>query len=443
MRRAFVRGAFTGISLLFALLLEETDARAQQCSSPYLSTCINSDTYWPHAGPQRFAAVGSAETVADRQIAFGLVTTYLSRPIIINGPSPGGAGTDQFAVDNQVNANFLFAYGITDRLQLDIGVPITLVQTGAGTSPLTAGRAIRDTSVRDMRFGFAYALVPRRRIDPWKAADEGGPGKGFALVSRLTMSAPVGDNADFAGERSLVFGPSLAADYRVWRMFFGADLGARLRPVTEFAGARVGSQITSALGAGFDILPRDALSVLLEGRAYVNLPEQHTTQQSAFGISSRPNGDVIVPAEWMLGLRSAPLLGGDISFFGGGGGPIPISASPITVPRFRFVLGITYAPIQRDTDDDGVPDRIDRCPTQAGERGGERPGCPLEATPPAVPAAPPPPRPNAKPMERHPIDTELPPNLGPAPSSTTPAAQEPPTSSSPREGAERKVETRP
>ena len=50
----------------------------------------------------------------------------------------------------------------------------------------------------------------------------------------------------------------------------------------------------------------------------------------------------------------------------------------ITVPRFRFVLGITYAPMQRDSDGDGVPDRIDRCPSQPGERGGQRPGCPKD-----------------------------------------------------------------
>jgi hypothetical protein len=179
----------------------------------------------------------------------------------------------------------------------------------------------------------------------------------------------------------MVFAPSLAADYRLWRMFFGADLGARIRPVTEFAGARIGSQITTALGAGFDILPRDLLSLLLEGRAYANLPEQHTSQQSAFGIRSVPNGETIIPAEWLLGLRSAPAFAGDISFYGGGGGPIPLSSEPTTVPRFRFILGVTYAPMQRDSDGDGVPDRTDRCPTQAGVRGGERPGCPPEPPP--------------------------------------------------------------
>jgi hypothetical protein len=330
MRRVLAR-ALAG-SLLLASARE---ARAQQCSNPLISTCINSDTYWPHAGPQRFAAVGSGDTVKTRQIAFGLMTTYLSRPIIVGTPSPGDPGTKHFAIDNQVNTNFLFAYGVTDRLQFDIGVPITLVQNGAGVSPLTGGQRVSDTAVRDMRFGYAWALEPREKPE------------GLALVHRFTLSAPVGDNNAFAGEPGAVFVPSLAVDYRVWKLFFGGDFGARIRKVTELAGARIGTQITTALGAGFDVLPRDLLSVTLEGRSFINLAEQHESGQSPFGIHSTPNGKWIAPTEWTAGVRSAPVLDGNLSFFLGGGGPIPITNGAVTVPRFRFMLGITYAPVHR------------------------------------------------------------------------------------------------
>jgi hypothetical protein len=146
----------------------------------------------------------------------------------------------------------------------------------------------------------------------------------------------------------VVFYPSVAADYRIRRFFFGADIGVRARPITEFAGARVGTQWTNALGAGLDVLEHDLLALLAEGRAYINFAEQHDTEQSAFGIVSQPNGKSIIPAEWMVGLRSAPLLHGDFSFYGGGGGPIPLPDTPaITTPRFRFVLGLTYAPMGR------------------------------------------------------------------------------------------------
>jgi hypothetical protein len=356
------------------------EAQAKECTNPLVNTCINSDTFWPNPGPTRFATVAGTETVGEGQVGFGIVATYVSRPVVLRVASPGPGGSDQFVVDNQVTGNFLFAYGVTNRLQLDFALPVTFIQTGAGTSPLTGGDDLRDTAVRDLRFGFALAIVPRPRISPDAQAHMGATG---ALAARLTVAAPTGDSSDFAGERSAVFAPSLAGDYRMGVVFAGLEVGGRLRPITEFAGARVGSQLTAALGAGVDVISRERLSIMAEARSYVNFAEQHDTAQSAFGISSRENGKSITPAEWLVAVRTAPLLAGDISFIAGGGGPIPIGDPAITVPRFRFVLGAVYAPAARDTDGDGIIDKNDFCPTRAGKRSGERPGCPADDVPPA------------------------------------------------------------
>lgn len=351
-------------------------AEARECTNPLVSTCINSDTYWPNPGPTRFATVSGTETVARGQLGFGLVTTYQSRPLILRVASPGPGGSERYVVDDQVTGNFLFAYGVTDKLELDFALPTTFVQTGAGTSPLTGGSSLRDTAVRDLRFGLAYALVPRVRERFDASAPPGGPGRAWSLTARFTTSAPSGNSSDFAGERTAVFVPSLAADYRFQRAFFGAELSARLRPVTEFAGGRIGTQIGLGLGAGYDLLREERLSALVEARGYWNLPEQHDTVPSTSGFSTRPNGSHIVPAEWFVGLRSAPFAGGDVAFFGGGGGPIPTGDGAITTPRFRFLLGFTYAPLGRDSDHDGVEDSVDRCPNVPGVRTGESPGCP-------------------------------------------------------------------
>lgn len=358
-------------------MLWASHAEARECTNPLVSTCINSDTYWPNPGPSRFATVSGTETVAKNQVSFGLVTTYQSRPIVLNVASPGPGGSDKYVVDDQVTGNFLFAYGVTDKLELDFALPTTFVQTGAGTSPLTGGSSLRDTAVRDLRFGATYALVPRARVAPSLDQPTRGAGNVWALTARFMVSAPSGDASEFAGERAAVFVPSLAADYRRQRFFFGADLSARLRPVAEFAGARVGTEIGLGLGAGYDILTRERLSVLVEARGLYNVVEQHDTAPSINGIVSTPNGKHIFPAEWFVGLRSAPILGGDVSFFGGGGGPIPIGDDAITTPRFRFILGAVYAPLARDSDHDGVPDNTDRCPQVAGRAASSEPGCPL------------------------------------------------------------------
>ena len=84
-------------------------------------------------------------------------------------------------------------------------------------------------------------------------------------------------------------------------------MGARLRPTTELDGARIGTQIVTALGVGVDILPRELLSATLEGWALPNLAEQHDVSVSSFSRVSTPNGKYIAPAEWQLSARTAPL----------------------------------------------------------------------------------------------------------------------------------------
>ncbi|WP_394827480.1 hypothetical protein [Pendulispora albinea] len=334
----------------FAAAFAPSAAHAR-CDNPLTNTCIDSDTLWPHAGPSRFVGVGGTETVAPGHIGFGLVTSYLSRPIVLHLPTPGPTGTDVNAVDNQVNATFLFAYGLTKRLELDAAMPLTLVQSGSGVSGITAGEPLRDTARRDLRFGLTYAIVPRESPAPSRdsgtSRDKGGDAREvrpWSLAGRFVVSAPTGDTGQFAGDKGAVFVPSLAADLRLGRFFGGVELGARLRQTSEFVGARIGTQGYAALGAGFDILPRELLSVSGEGRVLPIFTEQHGLVQRGAFLGSEPNGKHIVPAEWTAALRSAPFAQADVAFQIGGGGAIPFGDDAVTTPRFRFTLGIVYAP---------------------------------------------------------------------------------------------------
>src|SRR5437868_1087097 len=135
------------IATLTLLLFSGGEAYGKECANPLINTCINSDTFWPNPGPTRFVTVAGTETVGEGQVGFGLVATYLSRPVVLRVASPGPGGSDQFAVDNQVTGNFLFAYGVTQHLQLDFALPVTFIETGAGTSPITGGADIHDTAV--------------------------------------------------------------------------------------------------------------------------------------------------------------------------------------------------------------------------------------------------------------------------------------------------------
>ena len=293
------------------------------------SPCINDDALWPHAGPARFVQVGSAETLPAAQLGFGLVASYLSRPVIIHVPPPGGLGSEQYAVNQQVNATFLWAYGVTDRLELDVALPITPGQSGAGLAPVTGGGTLEDTAVRDMRFGVAYEIVPHT---PEKA---GGASREWGLAGRFEMSAPTGDHDEFAGEASAVFVPSVSADYRHPGGFIaGLEAGARLRQATDLLTARIGSEIVLAAGVGYEILPHQLLTAALEAWALPMLVAQS-------------DGSHIAPAEWQASVRTAPLRRGDLSIQLGGGGPFETSP-PITTPQFRFTLGVRWAPVASD-----------------------------------------------------------------------------------------------
>lgn len=359
---------------LTALALPSTASAESKCGAPGAGTCLNSDTFWPSSGPSKFVGISGTQTVNESELAIGVVTSFQSRPVVLTTASPGpsGAGTDSYAVDNQFTANFLWQYGITKRLAFDLALPITLGQTGDGLSALTGGKDIKFTAMRDLRYGLAFAIVPRERVDSETSRANKGPGHNYAVTARFGMTAPIGDKTELAGERTAVFMPQIAADYRRGPVFLGAELGARIRPTTEVLGARIGTQLSGGLGVGIDLLPRELLSAQLEARALYNVPEQADVVLSGGNVVSTPNGKYLFPAEWMLSARTAPLPSGDLAItFGGGGG---LTADTVTVPRFRFVLGLVYSPEGRDSDGDGILDRVDACP-RIPARGERRDGC--------------------------------------------------------------------
>jgi hypothetical protein len=257
------------------------------------------------------------------------------------------------------------------------------------------------------------------------------------VAGRFEVSAPSGDRSQFAGEGWAVFVPSLAAEYRRGRVFAGAELGARIRPTAQLLGARIGTQIVTALGAGVDVLPRSLLSATLEAWALPTLDQQADVTLSGGTTgqySTTPNGKHLVPAEWQLSARTAPVRG-DLSIQLGGGGALPLGdEAPVTRPRFRFTLGVRWAPSgalaapataqppvaavepaalhltsapdrckdepdlvdgfrdddgcpDEDQDKDGIDDRFDRCPMVAEDFAGLTDGCPEAPLPaPTVPA---------------------------------------------------------
>ncbi len=365
------RGTLAAIGTLaaaLAALLPASQASASECVNVKgLNGCVDSDNLWMNAGATPFFSLGPSLTTPAGKYSFGVGLSYLSHPIGLRVGSASPEGTSVFLVDNLVNATFLWSLGVTDRLDLTASAPLTLFQDGAGLYSVFGGtEEIPRAGVRDVRFGFDYALLPHPRT---------GSEDGFALLGRFQFALPTGVKDGFAGSRTVTWAPSILGDLRLGRVTVAAEVGARIRGATSFAETKVGTQIQASVGASVIIVPK-YLTATAEAFALVGVDDQPAPSRLRDEASSGP---LLAPAEWIVSAQTAPLLGGDLVAVVGGGGPIPLADEPaLTSPRFRFDLALKYAPKGRDADADGVLDRDDQCPDVAEDRDGfqDEDGCP-------------------------------------------------------------------
>jgi len=362
------RRCFAVPSIAFAALLASAgEARAQSCRPINgLSTCVDADNLWATAGGGPFFSVAPTQTTPSSRVSFGLVLSYLSRPVAFNVSSPNPSGTTIYAIDNAVDATFLGSVGVSDRFELTLAAPITLYESGTGLAAVigTKDELVR-SAVRDLRFGGAYALIKRPRT---------GVLAGPALTLRLDFAAPTATPGVFAGAATMTAAPSVAFDQRFGRLALAAQAGARIRGESTLANAVIGTQIYGALGASYEVIPDHLLALSGEAFALFTLADQAPRKLGDAPGTSPP----LVPAEWIAAATTAPFLAGDLGFTLGGGGPIPLSPEALTTPRFRVNLALRYAPTGHDLDGDGILDRDDKCPTVAEDRDGfqDEDGCP-------------------------------------------------------------------
>jgi hypothetical protein len=419
MRAPSVGGPLRFVATALAFLAPFTTAAVvhAECKDPIASGCFDADQAWPHPGHSRFPTIGGTETVAPGQFGVGLVTSWVYRPVVLRIATPAGEGTRIRAVEQQYTPNILWSYGVTDRFEIDAAFPVTVAMTGEGTAPLTGGSALRGSGIRDSRFGFTYAFVPRPRVADDVLGNEGQPKGIWALTGRFDVTAPWGEADRFLGGRTVVFSPTIAADYRRKRWFSAAEAGARIRGFQEFSGAGTGPQGLLGLGLGYDFLANERLSVVAEGRLYPTLAPQRRLRRNGDGYDVLIDDGIVLrtPLEGTLGLRSGGWFGGDFAFDVAVGSGVSLGQAALGTPTLRALVGLRYAPLDRDSDGDGVSDKVDLCPREKEIRkpGGVRDGCtdpdpetvefaadssdaapiPPPTPPPTVPTPPPPPPP--------------------------------------------------
>jgi outer membrane protein OmpA-like peptidoglycan-associated protein len=365
-----LRRAFSLVALA-PLLLFASAARAEDCSpANRVSTCVDADNLWLRPGSSQFSSVAGTSVTPAGQVGFGFITAFQKRPVVFRLPSAEPGGTDAYAIDDQLNGSLLWSFGLGKGLELTLVTPVTLYQSGVGVSPLVSQKSteIPRSVLRDARIGFHAGLLQRR----------GGylvPGPAVSLRGEVIV--PTGDGELFAGGKGVGFAPSAVADWRFGPVVVGVEVGARVRSQVDLAGTTVGTQLYEALGVSVDVLG-EKLAVTGEVFALQGFGPQKSLTRSAAGVSEIGDRSTLAPTEWLLGLRSAPALAGDLSLHLGAGTSLPLSSNDVTAPAFRVLAGARYAPLGRDSDNDGILDVNDRCVSEPEDRDGfeDEDGCP-------------------------------------------------------------------
>ena len=326
------------------LLVVACPARAEACADEdAYSSCVDADAWWLPPAATRFMGIDAARVLPARSWVAGLGVSYLARPVELRVASPDPEGRTVAVVDDALNATAFAALGVGSNLDVEVALPFTVHQTGAGVQGITTQRAqpLNAQALRDPRLGASYRLL--EDASPWSLSSK----------ASLRIALPLGTDDALAGDRSFVIAPATTWGVTPGPFFASVQLGARLRRVTRLGTARMGSQLVAALGFGMDILPDELLSVSVEAAALPVLASQATRAPDGTHVDGR-----LVPAEWLLSARSRPFRAAPLSLQLGAGTGIPLSAEErtapsgqtesdhfagITSPRYRVVFAVRYA----------------------------------------------------------------------------------------------------
>ncbi|AKU90232.1 OmpA family protein [Vulgatibacter incomptus] len=266
-------------------------------------------------------------------------------------------------IERRLDLHLLGSWAVADWAELGIDLPVTAWQSN-GFDLLE-----EKTGFPDQRPGGSGAgdvrLLGKIRL----LSEERAP-VGVAVVAEARL--PTGDRKSFLGENGFFLSPRAVIERSFGDSFrLGFEGGYRYRQdAGQYMNLYVGDELTFAL-AGSYRLP-DAWSDLT---AYAELL---TATPSRAPFTSASADALKTPIEALLGMKAE--LGNGFHALAGGGTGIA-GESGFGRESFRLFASIGYRSIaapridrEIDSDGDGIPDHLDRCPNEPGPA--ELDGCP-------------------------------------------------------------------
>jgi len=308
-------------------------------------------------GTQRLSAVALSAVEPQYRWLVDLGYTYSRSPLMAT--NTGLIGTRNLVADQHLTELQLLL-GLP-YVQVGLAMPLVVYQNG---EPWTDAAGQPHDRVHWFGAGDLRLHVKAMLLDPRKY--------GLGIALGVDLSTPTGQGKHYTGSPSVVFRPRLVLDYWFKNIaYFALNVAYVLRQAERLEELVIDDQ----LELGFGIMVR--FGVL--GRPFYLFGEIVAATQ----VSDPFRVEGGTPVEGRFGIR---LWNSDNFFLEIGWGAALRRADGL--PRYRVMvnLGLTFLmpgmsrekKRARDRDGDGIPDALDRCPTQAEDLDGfeDADGCP-------------------------------------------------------------------
>jgi outer membrane protein OmpA-like peptidoglycan-associated protein len=204
-------------------------------------------------------SVYGARTLEKGSYALALQGSYGRKPLSIETAAGDSLGD---LVGSVGTLQLLGAYGLHERLDLGVGVPLHRISAG-GEFEVAPPASVQQASMQNTKVALGdIRVVPRVSLYKHR-----GPA-GFDVALLASLWLPTGGNEYYAGE-SLRVEPRVALDYstRKWLVAFNA--GYLVRPSATVLGSELNDQLRLGLGTSVELAR--GFSVLAEVDARLNV----------------------------------------------------------------------------------------------------------------------------------------------------------------------------
>jgi outer membrane protein OmpA-like peptidoglycan-associated protein len=316
------------------------------------------DKFDPAPAGDRFFGVPSPFVAGHLTPHAGVLLDYAHNPLVIRSLSDNkNVGS---VVSSQLFLHVNAAFALWDRLQINLDLPIALLQRG--DSPTAGGAAF--PSPDKAQLGDLRAGLRVRIFGDYHDAFQLGVG-GYVYIPTGAKDAFVG-TGKVRGQAHLLLG-GRAADRVVWSLAAGPQISG----TQSFAGVTQGTAIN--VGAGVGVLLGESRHLQIGPEAYASFTVAKDDKSAQDALKRATNLEVLLDARYRVI--------DDLEISLGAG---PGLTAGLGTPDFRGVFMIAYTPEQKklvppsDRDGDGITDDVDACPDVKGvpSEDPKKHGCP-------------------------------------------------------------------